>query len=484
MSTSSRSERSWWAASTTRARLTALGAIALVLTLLATSVVVWLSPANPINQAVAAARVDPEEAALMDERNELLSLVVDLKDDLATVEADRDATDAELASIQQQLWRAEGKLEAQASAEASAGASQGTPPAKKKPTPSPVIRKPTGTPVTAISAPSAAELAAPGSPYFGLYTEQAPFNWATYDATATRLGSQPDVVGYFSGWDENYRASAVTRAWEKGLMPIMTWEARPIASANNQREEPEYSLPLIIGDPAAGVPGKFDDYLRQYARDIKATGLPLGIRLNHEMNGDWYPWSETDKDGDPINGNRVGDYVKSWQHVHDIFEQEGANDLVVWIWAPNIINNLWSTMQTPEFLAHYYPGDAYVDWVGLSAYHRPPYRAANDFTFDYTFTRSLNQLRDLSDKPIFLAEIGASEIGGHKAAWVTSLFEGLARPENADIVGFAWFSLSVTSRVSGQVATNDWRLDSTSTSVQAFRDGLARPDSRFRLAPR
>lgn len=483
MSTSKQSTRSWWAVSSTRARLTVLGASVLVLALLATSVIVWLSPANPINRLAATEQVDPAHAALMDERNKLLSQIVDLRGDLESSDSELESTKAQLADIQQQLWSAEGKMEADAAADA---ARKPTTITKTRTVTNSTSRPVTGKPKPAnapIVAPTKAELVNPASPYFGMYTEQAPFNWATYDSTATKIGQSPNVVGFFSGWDENYRSSAVTRAWQRDTMPIMTWESRPISAANDQREEPEYSLPGIIGDPAAGVPGKFDDYLRQYARDIKTTGLPLGIRLNHEMNGDWYPWSETDKDGDAINGNRVGDYVKAWQHVHDIFEQEGANDLVVWIWAPNIINNLWPTMQTQEFLAHYYPGDEYADWVGLSGYLRPPYRTGNNFTFDYTFTRSLDQLRALTAKPIFLAEVGASEIQGHKTAWVKSLFEGLASPDNSDIVGIAWFSLVVTNRVEGQLATNDWRIDSSSATVQAFKTGFATPGSRFTLTP-
>jgi hypothetical protein len=317
-----------------------------------------------------------------------------------------------------------------------------------------------------------------------MYTEQAPFNWAELDNTSTKLGSTPNVVGYFGGWDEDFRANAVTRAWQRDTLPILTWESRPIAAANDVIEEPEYSLPRILGDPEAGVPGAFDEYLKKYARDIVATGLPLGIRLNHEMNGTWYPWSEDNGYGKPINGNRPGDYAKTWRYVHDIFEAEGANELVTWIWAPNIINRLPESHRSSAYLDGLYPGDEYVDWVGLSAYLRPPFRNGVTYDFDYTFEASLAELRRITDKPILLAEIGATEIGSHKADWVTSLFENLAAPENSDIVGFSWFSLAVTSYVQGERATNDWRIDSRADSLEAFRAGLALPNGRFRLEPK
>lgn len=483
MSTSDQTP-SWWAGSTTRARLTAIGASAIVLGLLATSAVVWTSPANPVStisralgsDAAAADTSEAGDRAIVLERNKLLGEVVALQNQLADSKASMTSTKAELAAIQQQLWSTEGKLQA---AVKSGGSTVAKP---KSPAPAPKP-KPTAATAATITAPTKAELVNPASPYFGMYTEQAPFNWATYDSTAAKIGSKPSVVGYFGGWDENYRANAVTRAWQRGTMPILTWESRPIAAANDVVDEPEYSLPLIIGDPAAGVPGKFDDYLRQYARDIVATGLPLGIRLNHEMNGTWYPWSEDDGYGKAINGNRPGDYVAAWRHVYDIFAEEGANDLVVWIWAPNIINRLPDSHKQSSYLDSLYPGDEYVDWVGLSAYLRPPFRASVTYDFGYTFDASLAELRRITDKPIMLAEVGATEIGDRKAAWLTSFFENLADPVNDDIIGFNWFNLAVTSYVQGERTTNDWRIDSRSDSLQAFKNGLSLPTSRFRLTP-
>ena len=483
MSTSKQSTRSWWAVSSTRARLTVVGASALALGLLTTSTIVWISPAATVAaEAIIARETDPRAAALVDERNELLSQIVDLQAELDQRDSDMGGVEARLADIQQRLWTAEGKLAADAGAEASASKPVTRQQTTRTPSRTTTASAPSGQTVPVIDAPMKSELLNPATNYFGMYTEQAPFNWATYDATASKLGSAPNVVGYFGGWDEAFRANAVTRSWQRDALPILTWESRPIADGNDVVVSPAYSLPKIIGDPDAGVPGDFDAYLHQYARDIVATGLPLGIRLDHEMNGVWYPWAERAGNGSAINGNNVGDYVKMWRHVHDIFQQEGANDLVIWIWSPNVINNLPSANQKSAFLDGLYPGDDYVDWVGLSGYLRPAYKADNDFTFGYTFDRSIAELRRVSDRPIFLAEVGASETGGHKAKWVESMFAELAQPENADIIGLSWFNLAVTSYVEGQRATNDWRIDARADTTAAFREGLALPAGRFRLA--
>jgi len=479
----------FWARSRTNARVTAVAALVLAACLVAVSWFVWSTPDSPVRKAAdSVIAVTNPLAAQNAQLKKQLTVTKDtvstqagkLKRQTAAAAVAAAAHAKDLASAQQQLVAAQQEI-SQLKADGAGGSGSASGQGGSASAPGGSTHSSPGgkgtTQTASITAPSRDSLVHPDKRYFGMYTEQAPFNWATFDATSKKIGVQPNVVGYFSGWDENFRASAVTRAWQQGRLPLLTWESRPIAAGNNSNSAPDYSLPKIID-------GGFDAYLHQYAKDIIATGLPVAIRLDHEMNGTWYPWSELNGSNRPINGNGVGDYVKMWRHVHDVFQQEGANSLVIWIWAPNIINNMQpASHATQEFLNGYYPGDDYVDWVGLSGYLRPPWRAGNDFTFSYTYDSSLNQLRALTSKPILLAEVGASETDGHKPAWVKSFFDGFANPKNADIIGFSWFSLAITSYVGGERSTNDWRIDSRSDSLAEFSRGISRPDTGFALIP-
>ncbi|PSL39411.1 glycosyl hydrolase family 26 [Labedella gwakjiensis] len=474
-----------------------MASIAFVTALSIMTYVVWMSPGGKstvqaIQEALSPTHLQMENAQLTATVSGLEKKVADLESTVAS-QADRvDALLAEqleqqasytaqlaeaqqqLVDVQTQLDQANVALDAARSSGSSGGSGQGSggsvTPAPTEPGDGNGSEEPT------LTAPSLSSILDPDYRYVGMYTEQAPFNWATFDSTATKIGASPNLVGYFGGWDEDFRANAVTRAWEQERVPMLTWESRPIDSKNDVIDEPEYSLPVIIE-------GGFDDYLRQYARDIVATGLPLVIRLDHEMNGVWYPWNEVTSKGASINGNSRGDYVKMWRHVHDIFEEEGANEYVGWLWAPNIVNNLPSLQKDPAFLESLYPGDEYVDWVGLSGYLRPAYKPGQEFTFEYTFGESLDQVRALSDKPILLAEVGASETGGHKPTWVKSFFEAFTDEANSDVIGFAWFNLAVTTYVEGERTTNDWRIDSRADSLLAFTTGLSDPLADFRLVP-
>ena len=317
--------------------------------------------------------------------------------------------------------------------------------------PRPVIEPPV------VAALTRGQIAA-GRNLFGIYTTQAPFSMAEVDLVQGLVERKANVVGYFQSFEDPFRADAIKEPWKRGQVPLLTWEPQAQVGVVTA-EQPQYKLSNIIG-------GNFDGFIRSYARGIRDLGLPVIMRFAHEMNGRWYPWSEVSGFEDrSVNGNARGEYVAMWRHVHAIFEAEGANQYTIWLWSPNRVNKIPSQPVPAE----YYPGDDVVDWIGMSGYLRP-----NDEETDFngTFGSTLDLLRQATgSKPIFLSEIGATEIGGDKPAWIRSLFSGLQA--NPDINGFAWFSLPVTSTVDGERNTNDWRINSSPSSTNAMREELA-----------
>lgn len=303
---------------------------------------------------------------------------------------------------------------------------------------------------------------------FGLYTTQSPFNYAEMDLVQAKVARKPNIVGYFQSFKDPFDARPIRSAWLHGQVPLLTWESQNQVGVITA-DAPEFSLPRILA-------GAYDDVIRSYARGIRDLAMPVILRFDHEMNGNWYPWAEQTYDGISINGNNKGDYVRTWRHVHDIFAAEGANDYTIWLWSPNRINRICG-MPPP---ADFYPGDNYTDWVGMSGYYRA-YQfetgPCDDVApgYDGVFGATLPELRPpalpSTGKPIFLSEIGATENTGHKPEFINDLFAGLNT--NPDIIGFAWFSLAVTSGNERTRRTNDWRIDSSAQSVTAMRDALA-----------
>jgi len=132
-----------------------------------------------------------------------------------------------------------------------------------------------------------------------------------------------------------------------GSIPVLSWSSQSIPSTVN---EPDYQLSDVIS-------GRYDTYIREFATQAKGWNHPFFLRFNWEMNGRWFPWHEG------VNGNQPGESAKAWRHVHDIFTSVGVTN-VTWVWCPNV-EYTGSTS-----LASLYPGDSYVDWVGISVYGR------------------------------------------------------------------------------------------------------------------
>jgi beta-mannanase len=509
----------FWSTGKRNNRRTALGATTIVVLLALISWLVWMSPTDsPIRKAVSDV-VQPisTNMQLKSDRANLLGQLVSTKstitnqsaelasqkEQLAAAVGKAKALETQLATAKSQMAQAKGQASSYksqaatgsgsspsntlatgpgsstdaSSTTAGSGTSTVTPPDGST-TPTGSGTAPTGP--TPVVTPTLAEIKDPTSRYFGLYTAQSPFSFSEFNQVAADVNAQPNVSAYFQGWDKDFRPDAVQASWAKGDLPMMTWESQSSTASNNATIQPDYSLGNIIS-------GKFDSYLKQYADDIVANGQPMAIRLDQEMNASWYPWSEG------ANGNTAGQFKTMWQHVHDIFQAEGANSYVIWDWSPNRVDNLSSSTKTQAYMDSLYPGDAYVDWVGMSGYERPNGQGVQqDGSFNATFGTTLKYLRAIAPhKKIILSEIGAAEEGpaatddtpSLKQKWITSLFDALADPANSDIIGFNWFNLTVTTNVNKELASNDWRIGSTGASLATFATEITRTDTGFSLRP-
>ena len=161
------------------------------------------------------------------------------------------------------------------------------------------------------------------------------------------LRVNPQVVATFISWGNGVDPVAFARAvTAQGKTPLITWESW--ASAPDGTVQPAYTNAEVAA-------GRWDAYIRRVARGLKPLG-PTYIRFDHEMNGDWYPWS-----------HNPADYVAAWRHVVGIFRQEGARN-VKWLWAPNATS--WTTDGWLDSVRPYWPGSGWVDAIGLTVQQR------------------------------------------------------------------------------------------------------------------
>jgi len=105
----------------------------------------------------------------------------------------------------------------------------------------------------------------------------------------------------------------------------------------------------IALEPNAGLATvQDDDYLRSLADMMRESKARIFLRFASEMNGDWVKYH-----GDPIL------YKQKWRMVHRIMAERAPNVAMVWCPYAMPLGNI----------DPYYPGDAYVDWVGINMYN-------------------------------------------------------------------------------------------------------------------
>ena len=182
-------------------------------------------------------------------------------------------------------------------------------------------------------------LLAPPNKYLGVAQAGDPMSVATNRQWTAQVGKAPNILSLFESFNDQFATSQVRSAYQQGALALLRWEPNQVSMA----------------DIAAG---KYDPYITKFATAARALNLPLAMTFAHEMNGGWYSWG--------TKQTRPVDYVGAWRHVHDLFDRADAHN-VIWVWAPNVINPVPSVR-----LAPLYPGDEYVDWIGIDGYYERP----------------------------------------------------------------------------------------------------------------
>jgi mannan endo-1,4-beta-mannosidase len=235
---------------------------------------------------------------------------------------------------------------------------------------------------------------------------------------------------------------------------MVTWEAwdppptSPSVEPEDALEEsrqPAYRLDRVVA-------GEFDDYLRRYAESVRDAGVPIMLRPFHEMNGFWYPWGGT------VNSNEPSDVVAAWRHVHDLFEDVGAEG-VTWVWSVNHR----SLPDTPaNQVEAYWPGREYVDWIGVSGFNFGTTSEVSTWrSLEEVVGDVLDTVADY-DLPVILAEAATVHDGGDEGRWIREAFDWLLR-EQPKVDAVVWFERRV-----GDV--RDFRVTSSVDALSAFRE--------------
>jgi len=239
-----------------------------------------------------------------------------------------------------------------------------------------------------------------------------------------------------------FPAEAVSKVYQDGRILMLTLQ--PFSEGHTL-----IAVPEIIN-------GQYDAQIKEWAVGLKEIGEPVFVSPLNEMNSDWDPWCAW------FFGKDTDLYIEAWRHIVNLFREAQA-DNVLFVWNPH--NSSFPDFQWNN--AHlYYPGDEYVDWIGLSGYNNGTTHPGDEWReFDEIFKPLYAEYeKRYPNKPFIIAEFGCNEKGGVKARWIEKAMASIANNNYPNIKIAIWYD--------NQVNAWHYELDSSEEAFAAFQKGL------------
>jgi hypothetical protein len=313
-------------------------------------------------------------------------------------------------------------------------------------------------PLVAGSVASAATPTSPAGPTRTVALGVSVANWSSvqelerFAADSGRMPAVWAVWQYWTGKSAAFPSAFVSELKTRGVTPIVNW----MPADQNNLENPAFSHAAIAN-------GDHDAFIRRWAQAAKDSGVTVLLRFAHEAGGNWYPW------GVGRLGNTPATVLASWRHVWDIFrgpDGVGATN-VKFVWSPASPGS-----KRPSY-AVMYPGDAYVDYAAFTSYNWNR-RGLGWLTIPQLYGPTIKKIREVSKKPLIVAETGSTHIGGDKAAWITQGYTA-AFNKWSGIKAIVYFNTDARPQ------HRDWRLTTPDSAMEAYRQLLTQPQFQGRF---
>ena len=277
-------------------------------------------------------------------------------------------------------------------------------------------------------------------------------------------GHRPAWVYFSNNWYRSRAFPTATAKWIRasGAIPYIRLMLR--SDAGQDHRDRRFS-------PGAILRGDFDADLARWARQAAGFQTPILAEWGTEMNGDWFPWNAR------WNGRARGAarFAAAYRHIIDIARANGAGN-IVWVFHANWADTPakpWNRMED------YYPGDAYIDWLGLSLYSMQGPDETERTAFANIST-PLKRLHDMAaSKPVIIAEFATDVHNPHEPAapWARAALKLILSGKYPQLIGFSWWNETWPNGDDPKDAT-DTRISSDPALTAVFRSFLRSPRLR------
>lgn len=263
------------------------------------------------------------------------------------------------------------------------------------------------------------------------------------------IGKKVQIAHYYIGWEALDSPEILTQF---ELLQSHGWQ--PMISVNPYFFDKCRALHIPIYRAIAE--GKCDEFLINAGKNLSRVKKPVFLVFAWEMNNKQNEWSV------PYTRSTPGEFVAAWRHIHGIFKSENAKN-IIWVFCPNVPNDPIATY------GMLYPGDGFVDWIGLDGYNWGKTQSWSDWvSFSGVFTASYNLITSIApSKPLVIAEVNTTDKGGDKGGWYKDMFVHQIPQNFPKVLALVIFNEDRTRQ-----ENVNWRVDVTQESLEAFKSAI------------
>jgi hypothetical protein len=255
---------------------------------------------------------------------------------------------------------------------------------------------------------------------------------AEVTALESEIGRKLDIVNHFYTYKLPVGTQGEVQDIAGGRTPMITWGATDSIRIRNGLE---------------------DTWIKAQATRIKNLNAPVFLRYYHEPDGDYRK----------AMIHTPADYIAAWKHARDLFAQVGATN-VVWVYCTTTYSFRQKPAVPPQ---NWYPGDAYVDWIGGDGYNFAPVKTGAKWNSFSTIFGKWYTWAATHPKPLMAAEYGVLEDPSQlmrKANWYSDMQTTVPTSFPLLQAVIAW---STENFKDGK--TLNWNVDSSANSLAAWK---------------
>jgi hypothetical protein len=223
----------------------------------------------------------------------------------------------------------------------------------------------------------------------------------TIDYYSNVLGANPAILVFDSLLKLGFPLTEARMVKKKGLLPYI-------------KIFPSFVGSSLTFDPDDIVQGRRNSWIKSLAKDAVGFGEKYGsffFTTMIEPNVDWWPWS------------RKPNTIHALRRVWEIFEDQGANQYATWVWEAFCPAKYGDHVVDPE---SYYPGDKYVDWIGMNDFAnlKIKYIGENTTFRELLFPTYEQMITNHPQKPMMISEFGRTP-GDSQSHWLIDAYRSI-----------------------------------------------------------